>query len=76
MENLEDMVLNHDLTEGEVKDNSPLAKSVLGTLEAQVKAISAVEHIANKIFQLYFNFLSEEARQPWINSSPWKVLRE
>ena len=57
-------------------------KSVLGTSKAEVKVISAVEHMANKIFQLYSNFLLEEARQPWnkilakeINSSPWKDLR-
>jgi hypothetical protein len=40
-------------------------KSVLGTSKAEVKVISAVEHMANKIFQLYSNFLLEEARQPW-----------
>ena len=57
-------------------------KSVLGTSKAEVKVISAVEHMANKIFQLYSNFLLEEARQPWnkilakeINSSLWKDLR-
>jgi len=40
-----------------------------------------VEHIASQIFQLYSNFLSEKARQPWnkilakqIDSSPWKDL--
>jgi hypothetical protein len=39
-------------------------------------------HVANQIFQLYANFLSEEARQPWnkilaeqIDCSPWKDLR-
>jgi hypothetical protein len=41
-----------------------------------------VEHITSQIFQLYSNFLSEVARQPWskilaeqINSSMWKDLR-
>jgi hypothetical protein len=41
-----------------------------------------VEYIANQVFQLYSNFLLEEARQPWnkipakkIDCSPWKDLR-
>ena len=41
-----------------------------------------VEYIASQIFQLYSNFLLEEARQPWskilveqIDSSPWKDMR-
>jgi hypothetical protein len=49
--------------------------------KAQVKVKCAVEHMASQIFQLYSNFLSEEARQPWskilaeqINSSPRKDL--
>ena len=83
MENLDDKVLNCDLAEGEVKDSSPLVKSILGTAEAQVKVKSAVEHIASKIFQLSSKFLLEEARQPWnkilakqIDSSLWKDLRD
>ena len=84
MEKLQEAVLNCDLTEGEVRDKSPLAKAVLTATKAQAKAKSAVEHIASQIFQLYSNFLSEEARQPWnkililaeqINSSLWKGLR-
>ena len=60
----------------------PVATAVRMTIKAQAKAKSAVEHIASQIFQLYSNFLLEEARQPWskilaeqINSSPWKDLR-
>ena len=52
------------------------------TSKAQVKVKSTVEHMASQIFQLYSNFLSKEARQPWnkilaeqIDSRPWKDLR-
>jgi len=82
MEKLQEAVLNRDLAEGEVRDDSPLAKAVRTATEAQAKVKSVVEHIASKIFQLYPNFLSEEARQPWnkilakkFNSSPWTDLR-
>ena len=50
--------------------------------EAQAKAKCAVEHTASQMFQLFSNFLLEEARQPWnkipvqqINYSSWKDLR-
>ena len=62
---LEEVVLNHDLTEGKVKDGSALSKDVDKASEAQVKAKSVVVHIANQIFQLYSNFFLEETRQPW-----------
>ena len=82
MEKLEEVALNRDLIEGEMRDDSPVAKAVRMAMEAQAKVKSAVEHIASQIFQLYSNFLSEEARQPWskmpakqIDSSPWKDLR-
>ena len=82
MEKPEEAVLNHDLVEGEVRDDSPVAKAVQMTTVAQAKAKSVVEHIASQIFQLYSNFLSEEARQLWckipakqIDSSSWKDLR-
>jgi hypothetical protein len=64
MEKLEEAVLNHDLAEGEVRNDSPLAKAVQTATEAQAKAKSAVEHITSQIFQLNSNFLSEEVRQP------------
>ena len=71
--------MNQDLAEGEVGDDSPIAKAVRTTTKAQAKAKSVVEHIASQIFQLYSNFLLEEAWQPWnkilakqIDSSPWK----
>jgi hypothetical protein len=82
MEKLEEVVLNRDLIEGEVKEDSSIAKAVQTATEAQAKAQSVVVHIASQIFQLYSNFLLEEARQPWskildkqIDSSPWKDLR-
>ena len=82
MEKLKEVVLNCDLAEGEFRDESALAKSVKMATEAQAKANNVVEHIANQIFQLYSNFLLEEARQPWnkilaeqIDCSPWKDLR-
>ena len=65
MEKLKEAVLNHDLTEGEVRDVSPLAKAVRMATEAQAKAKRVVKHIASKIFQFYSNFLLEEARQSW-----------
>eukprot|EP00804_Cyclotella_cryptica_P015098 CCRYP_000665-RA/>CCRYP_000665-RA protein AED:0.26 eAED:0.72 QI:0/0/0/1/1/1/3/0/330 len=78
-EKLEEAVLSHNLTEGKVRD--ALSKAIDKATEAQTKAKSAVEHIANHIFQLYSNFLLEEARQPWskilaeqIDCSPWKDL--
>eukprot|EP00804_Cyclotella_cryptica_P012152 CCRYP_009841-RA/>CCRYP_009841-RA protein AED:0.19 eAED:0.61 QI:0/0/0/1/1/1/2/0/435 len=81
-EKLEEAVLSRDLTEGEVRDDSALSKAIDKATEAQTKAKSAVEQVANQIFQLYSNFLSEEARQPWskilaeqIDCSPWKDLR-
>ena len=81
-EKLEEAVLNRDLAGGEGKDDSVLSKAVEKAEEAQAKAKSAVVHVANQIFQLYANFLSEEARQPWnkilaeqIDCSPWKDLR-
>jgi hypothetical protein len=76
-------VLNHEFAEGEVKDYSALSKAIDKATEAQSKAKSVVEHVTNRIFQLYSNFLSEEARQPWskilakqINLSPCKDLRD
>ncbi len=81
-EKFEEAVLNCDFAEGEVADDSALSKAIDKATEAQLKANNAVEHDSNQIFQLYSNFLSEEARQPWskilveeINCSPWKVLR-
>eukprot|EP00804_Cyclotella_cryptica_P029600 CCRYP_017308-RA/>CCRYP_017308-RA protein AED:0.23 eAED:0.61 QI:0/0/0/0.75/1/1/4/0/372 len=81
-EKLEEAVLSRDLTEGEVRDDSALSKAIDKATEAQTKAKSAVEQVANQIFQLYSNFLLEEARQPWskilaeqIDCSPWKDLR-
>eukprot|EP00804_Cyclotella_cryptica_P020672 CCRYP_003485-RA/>CCRYP_003485-RA protein AED:0.36 eAED:0.36 QI:0/-1/0/1/-1/1/1/0/147 len=63
-------------------DDSALSEAIDKATEAQTKAKSAVEHVANQIFQLYSNFLSEEARQPWsnflaeqIDCSLWKDLR-
>jgi hypothetical protein len=82
MEKLEEVVLNRDLIEGEVRDDSPVAKAVQTVTEAKAMAKSVVEHIASQIFQFYSNFLLEEARQPWskilaeqIDSSPSKDLR-
>ena len=57
MEKLKEVVLNRDLMEGEVRDDSPVAKVVRTATEAQAKAKSAVEHIACQIFQLYSKFL-------------------
>jgi len=59
MEKLEKAVLNHVLIDGEVRDDSPVAKAVQTATEAQAKVKSALEHIASQIFQLYSNFLSE-----------------
>jgi hypothetical protein len=41
-EKLEEAVLNRDLEEGEVRDNSPVAKAMLTATKAQAKAKSAV----------------------------------
>eukprot|EP00804_Cyclotella_cryptica_P013425 CCRYP_005163-RA/>CCRYP_005163-RA protein AED:0.25 eAED:0.61 QI:0/0/0/1/1/1/2/0/411 len=78
-EKQEEAVLSRDLTEGKVRDDSALSKAIDEATEAQTKAKSAVEHVANQIFQLYSNFLSDEAMQPWskilaeqIDCSPWK----
>ena len=54
---LEEAVLNRDLTEIEGRDDSVLSKAIDKAKEAQNKAKSAVEHIANQVFQLYSNFL-------------------
>ena len=62
MEKLEEAVLNQDLADRDVRDDSPIAMAVRTATKAQAKAKSAVEHIASQIFQLYSNFLSEEAR--------------
>ncbi len=62
-EKLEEVVLNRDLTEIEGRDDSVLSKAIDKVKEAQTKAKSAVENVANQVFQLYSNFLSEEARQ-------------
>jgi hypothetical protein len=50
MEKLEDAVLNCDLVEGEVRDDSPVAKAVQTATKAQAKVKSVVEHIASQIF--------------------------
>eukprot|EP00804_Cyclotella_cryptica_P009052 CCRYP_003147-RA/>CCRYP_003147-RA protein AED:0.45 eAED:0.45 QI:0/-1/0/1/-1/1/1/0/63 len=57
--------MSHDLTEGKVRDDSAFSKAIDKATEAQTKAKSSVEQVANQIFQLYSNFLSEEVRQPW-----------
>eukprot|EP00804_Cyclotella_cryptica_P009414 CCRYP_017325-RA/>CCRYP_017325-RA protein AED:0.38 eAED:0.44 QI:0/-1/0/1/-1/1/1/0/166 len=59
-EKLEEAVLSRDLTEGEVRDDSALSKAIDKATEAQTKAKSAVEQVANQIFQLYSNFLSKK----------------
>jgi hypothetical protein len=51
--------------EGKAKDDSALSKAVDKASEAQTKVKSVVVHVAYQVFQLYSNFLSEEARQPW-----------
>ena len=48
-EKLEEVVLNRDLIEGEVRDDVPIAKAVRTATEAQAKANSAVEHITSQI---------------------------
>ena len=63
-EKLEEAVLNPDLVEGKVKDDSALSKAVDKATEAQIKAKSAVVQITNQVFQLYSNFLLEEVIQP------------
>ena len=80
-EKVEEAVLNRDITEVKGRDNSALSKAIKKAKEAQTKAKKAVDHVANQVFQLYSNFLSEEVRQPWnkiaeqIDCSPWKDLR-
>ena len=61
-EKLKEEVLNRDLTEIEGRDDSVLSKVIDKAKEAQTKAKGAVKHVANQVFQLYSNFLSEEAR--------------
>jgi hypothetical protein len=80
-ENLEEAVLNRDLAEGEVKDDSALTPAVDKATEAQTKAKSVVVHVPNLAFQPYSNLLLEKARQSWskilmerIDCSPWKDL--
>eukprot|EP00804_Cyclotella_cryptica_P005809 CCRYP_000113-RA/>CCRYP_000113-RA protein AED:0.41 eAED:0.43 QI:0/-1/0/1/-1/1/1/0/145 len=51
-EKLEEAVLSRDLTEGKVRDDSALSKAINKATEAQTKAKSAVEQVANQIFQL------------------------
>ena len=65
MEELKKAVPNPNLIEREVMDDSNLSKAVKTAIQAQAKTKSVVEHIANQIFQLYANFLSEKARQLW-----------
>ena len=57
--------MNCDLTDTKDRDNSVLSKAIDKAKEAQTKAKSAVAHVNNQVFQLYSNFLLEEARQPW-----------
>jgi uncharacterized membrane protein len=68
MEELKKAVPNPNLIEREVMDDSNLSKAVKTATQAQAKTKSVVEHIANQIFQLYANFLSEKARQLWKKS--------
>ncbi len=79
---LKEVVLTHDLTESEGRDDSVLSKAIDKAKEAQTKAKSAVTHIANQVFQFYSNFLLDEVRQSWskmlaeqIDCSQWKDLR-
>ena len=62
MEKLEEAVLSHDVIEGEVRDDSPVAKALRMATEAQAKAKSVVLHIASQIFQLYSTFLSKGSK--------------
>ncbi len=50
---LEEVVLNRDFADGEVKDDSALSKAIDKATEAQTKAKSAVVHISNQVFQIY-----------------------
>ena len=74
--------MTRDLTEIEGREGSVLSYAINKAKEAQTKVKSAVAYVTNKVFQLYSNFLLEEARQPWnkipaeqIDCSPWKNLR-
>ena len=82
MNKLKEAVLNHDIVDGKVEEDFALAKAAKATTETQEKAKEVVASIANQIFQLHSNFLSEETMLPWnkifseqINCSPWRNLR-
>ena len=45
--------------------NPPEEKAVQKATEASTCTDEAVESIANQVFQLYSNLLTEEARRPW-----------
>jgi hypothetical protein len=61
--------------------NTPEGKAVEKATEAVDRASEALESIANQVFQLYSNLLTEEARRPWtkilgeqIDCAPWVDL--
>ena len=59
---LEEVVLNHDFEESEVKDDSALSQVINKVTEAQTKVKKAVVHVTNQVFQLYSDFLLEEVK--------------
>ena len=50
MEKLKKVVLNHDLVEGEVRDDSPVANAVQAATEAQAKAKSVENTLPTRSF--------------------------
>ena len=70
-EKLKEVVLNCDLAEGEVKDDSPLAKAAKTATEAQAKAKSVVEHMPTGFFSSvptsFWRKQDSPAIKSWLN---------
>ena len=64
-----------------LRPNPPKKKAADKATEAVAWANEALESIANQVFQLYSNLLTEEAQRPWnkilgeqIDCAPWVDL--
>jgi len=79
---LKEALLGLEISQGEIKEDSAQAKAVKAATDVHDKAKEAIMSVANQVFLLYSNLLSEEVKQSWnkilaeqIDCSPWTDLQ-
>jgi hypothetical protein len=65
---LKEARLGLEISQGKIKEDSIQAQTVKAATDVHDKAKEAILSVANHVFLLYFNLLSEEANSPRIRS--------